>query len=393
MTNDTLIKDLEKLGLSKNVAKVYSVLVESQEVRAGEVVKKLGMHRHLVYTALNELESKKLISRTQKAGVARFTLLHPRHLLDEVKKTEQVASHLIELVEQYKRKNTQEVIVYEGLDEILSVERRLYETISPTETYCLLGLGRIWFDGTIPSREIFELAAIQEARGFSIKAITNNLIPGEQLYAQKTKGRSEFKEVSGVASKDTEIGILSDRIFIRIYREPYTCIEIINTALAKDYRSYFDQLWNQEVQTYIGWDAVENLLLNELIPSIGPNDIECAQGAGYDMTDDKERFAKFWLSYNTKRIQRGMKRRLMMYEPYRELVEKEMSLAGDESRTITEMRYLPKEYNSPMETHIYNNKVALIVWQGTPVATVYNRPEMAVSMRNQFEMLWSIAKE
>jgi DNA-binding transcriptional regulator GbsR (MarR family) len=245
MTNETLLRDLEKIGLSRNVAKVYAVLIESQEMRAGEIVKKLGMHRHLVYTALDELESKKLISRTQKAGVARFTLLHPRHLLDEVKKTEQVAVHLIELVEQHKRKNTQEVIVYEGLDEILSVERRLYESISPTDTYCLLGLGRIWFDGTVSSQEIFELAAIQEARGFSIQAITNKLVPGEHLYAQKTKGRSEFKEMPGVASKDTEIGILSDRIFIRIYREPYTCIEIINTALAVDYRSYFDQLWNQ----------------------------------------------------------------------------------------------------------------------------------------------------
>jgi sugar-specific transcriptional regulator TrmB len=673
MTEKTILKDLQDLGFTKNLAKVYLALFELGEGKAGEIVKKTGMHRHLVYTALSELEQKKLISRTVEQGIMRFYPLNPDFLLSEVRKKEELASVVIDKLKWRRDWTHQQVIVYETREEIAKVEYRLHDMMQSGETQYYLGLSSGWYE-LFDSETIEKIANLQKKRGFFIKGIGHSMIPDEFRYQQLTAPLTEWRYLSGVGSRDTEVTILKDRIFIKIFVAPYTGIEIINERLASDYRKYFETLWNQqtrslfgsvgarefleetlqekdvywiggngaiehyhndvwqwykeeriaqqvywhdlvdpemmlsgvidttsiandpyyeskvlppsvasphviciygnkvanivwkensvititedidvaagykkyfdylwnqkvhtytgwdelealyfsellndintgdveyviganigdtptgqlrsmdfftrfntarkarggnmqalvyqrdlphiyqqcidsgdiaagtaqvkslqdkywsplvvdifsnkvvilmmkeeptatvytdvdiiagfkkqfdahweqEVQTYVGWDAIEHLLLHELIPGMGPDDIEYAQGAGYDMTDDKERFASFWLSYNTKRVQRGMKRRLMMYEPYRELVENEMSLAGDESRTITEMRYLPKEYNSPMETHIYNNKVALIVWQGTPVATVYNRPEMAVSMRNQFEMLWNIASK
>lgn len=392
MTENTILKDLQYLGFTKNLAKVYLALFELGEGRAGEIVKKTGMHRHLVYTALNELEQKKLVSRTVEHGIMRFYPLNPDFLLSEVRRKEELAALVISELKGRRDWVNQQVIVYETKEEIVKVEYRLHDMMRPGETQYYLGLSDGWYE-LFDKEGIKDIAKLQKQRGFFIKGLGSSMTQNETDYQQLTVGLTEWRCLPGVGSKDTEITILRDRIFIKIFVAPYTGIEIINERLASDYKKYFDYLWDQEVVTYTGWDAVENLLLNELIPSMGPDDIECAQGAGYDMTDDKDRFAKFWLSYNTKRVQRGMKRRLLMYEPYRELVEQEMSLAGDTSRLITEMRYLPKEYNSPMETHIYNNKVALILWQGTPVATVYNRPEMAVSMRNQFELLWSIAKE
>jgi hypothetical protein len=392
MTENSLLKDLQTLGFTKNLAKVYLALFELGEGKAGEIVKKTGMHRHIVYTALTELEQKKLVSRTTENGVMRFHPLNPDFLLSEVRRKEELAGLVISELKGRRDWVNQQVIVYESKEEIAKVEYRLHDMMRPGETQYYLGLSNGWYE-LFDKEGIEDIVKMQKQKRFYIKGLGSSLTQNEMNYQQLASGLTEWRCLPGVGSKDTEITILRDRIFIKIFVAPYTGIEIINERLASDYKKYFDYLWDQEVVTYTGWDAVENLLLNELIPSMGPDDIEFAQGAGYDMTDDKERFARFWLSYNTARVKRGMKRRLMMYEPYRELLEQEMTLAGDVSRVITEMRYLPKEYNSPMETHIYNNKVALILWQGTPVATVYNRPEMAVSMRNQFEMLWSIAKE
>jgi sugar-specific transcriptional regulator TrmB len=393
MTINTIQKDLQTLGFTKNVSKVYLALVELGETKAGAIVKKTGMHRHLVYTALDELEEKKLVSRIQKGGVARFVPLSPEALLISVQQTQELATSIITNIQKLQtHTNTQKVIIYESLQDMAAAEMKLYDLMQPEETQYILGLSSKWFD-LLGKERVQQLAHVQNEKKFYIKGIGSYLTEHEQLYVAETNELTHFKMIPGVGSNDTEVNILQDRILIKVFVEPYTCVEIINSKLAQDYRKYFETLWNQEVQTYVGWDAVENLLSNDLMTTMGPEDIEYAQGTGYDIADDKERFAAFWLSYNKKRITHGIKRRLMMYEPYRELVENEMSLAGDESRTITEMRYLPKEYNSPMETHIYNNKVVLIVWQGTPVATVYNRPEMAISMRNQFEMLWGVATE
>ena len=92
MTENSLLKDLQILGFTKNLAKVYLVLFELGEGKAGEIVKKTGMHRHIVYTALTELEQKKLVSRTTENGVMRFHPLNPDFLLSEVQRKEDLAA-------------------------------------------------------------------------------------------------------------------------------------------------------------------------------------------------------------------------------------------------------------------------------------------------------------
>lgn len=538
MTKSTLQKDLQMLGFTKNLAAVYLALVELGETKAGEIVKKTGLHRHLVYTALDTLEDKKLLSRTVKKGVQRFSPLNAHHLLEEVRRTEELAHHVINTIDSLKKKASQEVIVYEGIDEIVALERRTFTSLSKGMVYRYLGLANAWFDGTIKDGEIFELAEIQKQKGFSSKGITNKLLPGEVEFANVVEGLFEFKEIPHVTSKDVEIGILADRLIIRIFKEPYTGIEIVNKQLASEYNAYFDYLWNQEVVTYRGWDGLEQLYFHELLtdlkrgdtefviganlgdtsevrnkamdffarfnnarrvkganiqalffekdrehaknqflesgditagtaeikylqnkywspvgidifpkkaiilrmgeePSatvytdssivegfkkqfdshweqevqtyvgwdqirylmfdtIFPNfegNTEYAQGAGYDIAEDTGAFEAFWLEYNSRRIELGINRHVLMYEQYREQFEQEITDAGDPKHRLTHMRFLPKEFNSPMEIHIYGDTVVLIAWQGIPTATVYSRSEMAKGFKNQFDMLWNIAKE
>jgi len=79
----TLYSDLQTLGLTANQAQVYLTLARAGELKAGEVIKKTGLHRNLVYTALQELIEKKLVSSSKFKNVAVYKTLAPARLLRE----------------------------------------------------------------------------------------------------------------------------------------------------------------------------------------------------------------------------------------------------------------------------------------------------------------------
>ena len=60
---------------------------------------------------------------------------------------------------------------------------------------------------------------------------------------------------------------------------------------------------------------------------------------------------------------------------------------------LSEIRYLPQKYASPVAVNIYGNKVAIILWAKDPIAIVINEEEIADSYRNYFALMWRIAKK
>jgi len=56
-------------------------------------------------------------------------------------------------------------------------------------------------------------------------------------------------------------------------------------------------------------------------------------------------------------------------------------------------RFIPDEYSAPITTFIYDNKIAVIIWSETPVATVISSKDVAKSYRSYFELLWKQSKD
>ena len=58
-----------------------------------------------------------------------------------------------------------------------------------------------------------------------------------------------------------------------------------------------------------------------------------------------------------------------------------------------EIRFLPKEYNYPTATIVYDNKVAFFVFAEYPTAFLIESKEVADSFKSYFELLWKLSKE
>ncbi|MBI4450383.1 BlaI/MecI/CopY family transcriptional regulator [Candidatus Woesearchaeota archaeon] len=60
---------------------------------------------------------------------------------------------------------------------------------------------------------------------------------------------------------------------------------------------------------------------------------------------------------------------------------------------LAEVRYLSKEFATPVSTNIYGDNVAIIQWSHEPVAILIKNKDIAQAYRNYFSLLWKMAKE
>ena len=67
---------------------------------------------------------------------------------------------------------------------------------------------------------------------------------------------------------------------------------------------------------------------------------------------------------------------------------------GKHKIPLSEIKYLPEKYSSPLAVNIYRDKVAIILWsQENPIAIVIKNPEISEGYKKHFDLLWKVAKK
>jgi len=61
---------------------------------------------------------------------------------------------------------------------------------------------------------------------------------------------------------------------------------------------------------------------------------------------------------------------------------------------LSEIKYLPEKYSSPLAINIYGDKVAIILWnKEKPLAIIIKNSLIAEGYRKHFELMWRVAKK
>lgn len=237
--------NLTKVGLTDNQATVYLALARVGEAKAGALIKKTGMHRNIIYTALEELREKGLVAVSRVKGIAVYKMLPASRLLADAQERERAAKRAVEELQLLSRKsNDQEIIVYEGIDEFRRHVLRSYSLAKQGDMLRYLGTSAHWHTIAGPSIEA-ELIAIQKEKKLRARGLAGERFPAILHYLKQTKGLTEIRINPLISSDTNNIEILNDRVCIQSFVEPYFVVEIVNEALAKNYQNYFDFLWSQ----------------------------------------------------------------------------------------------------------------------------------------------------
>ena len=97
----------------------------------------------------------------------------------------------------------------------------------------------------------------------------------------------------------------------------------------------------------------------------------------------KEILGNYFDQFQREKRQKGIKARL--------LIDKSLKGSDYVKSIYGEIRFLPKEYNYPTATFVYDDKVAFFVFTEYPSAFLIESKEVASSFKSYFELLWNKA--
>ncbi|MDO8642829.1 MAG: helix-turn-helix domain-containing protein [Candidatus Woesearchaeota archaeon] len=101
--------------------------------------------------------------------------------------------------------------------------------------------------------------------------------------------------------------------------------------------------------------------------------------------DVSERMKSFVVIYHERR----MRQKQWQYHLYNENAQERIAYLN--TLPCTRAAFLPKEYDSPATTNVYDNKVSFFIWADEPFGVIIDDERMAASYTNYFKLLWKFA--
>ncbi|MFH1053445.1 MAG: helix-turn-helix domain-containing protein [Candidatus Woesearchaeota archaeon] len=162
--------------------------------------------------------------------------------------------------------------------------------------------------------------------------------------------------------------------------------QIDNKTVAESYKTNFELLWNQDVTISKGWDSFLEKSI-DIIDELKKDESYDIIGAGYSSKELEEKFAKVYKKIHDKRIEKGIKTRLLFYQGNLPFIEKykEEFYKGKKA----EIKFLPYQTESPVEIIPHGNKTSLIIQEKEPTIITIDNEKITESFKEHFENLWN----
>lgn len=139
----------------------------------------------------------------------------------------------------------------------------------------------------------------------------------------------------------------------------------------------------QEVTVYYGIKGIRSVM-DKMLEELKPNREYFDFGVSGLFRDF---MGPYWDLWQKKKREYGIKSFVIFTE---ELKQKNPGLIKD---YFGQARFHPKEYSSITDTMIYRDTVLLLIWTAKPpIAVVIKNKDNAESYKNQFKLMWRLAK-
>ncbi len=159
--------------------------------------------------------------------------------------------------------------------------------------------------------------------------------------------------------------------FLDIIKEKESLIIPVISELSMKYNKTCEK---EETNFYKGKDGLRTVMEDQLnykeILIIGAN----------PKAGEVVQFYFKW--YNKTRMKKKIRLRIITHEKWFERMK------------LSEVRYFPQKYSSPLAINIYGDKTAIILWSKTsPLAIVIKNKEVTEGYRNYFELMWKAGRK
>ena len=140
---------LQEIGLTSGQTKTYLALLKLGSVSTGPLAKESQVSRSKLYSILDKLEKKGLVSHIEKSGVIYFQAVEPGKIKDylhqkeeDLKQLQDKFEHFLPQLELYQQDagKVENVMVYSGFKGIRTAHEHLYLKLKRNDVYYSLGI-------------------------------------------------------------------------------------------------------------------------------------------------------------------------------------------------------------------------------------------------------------
>lgn len=233
-----LLKDkLLHLGFTPNQASVYVALLEQGQAKIGPLAEQTGLHRYIVYQALQDLLARKLVVKLSKRGVAYYSAADPEPLVHEFGRKEKLAADTAHEIRSQGRTSPAEALVLTGRQGIVD----LYEMMLQTgEDIYLIGA-----NFTIVGRYRDSMQEM-ERRVKARQTKYHILVQAGAAVAPPRGIKMAIRHLPrSFAPSPHVIWVTGDIVANVLWEQPELIFVIKNKKIADSYRQYFRVLWSR----------------------------------------------------------------------------------------------------------------------------------------------------
>ncbi len=379
---DTTI--LENIGLTKSEIRVYFTLLELGSSTTGKIIEKSNVASSKIYEILDKLIQKGLVNYILKGKIKSFEASDPdriiRYIEDKKKQLELQENEIKNIIPQLILKKKlaevkQDAKIYRGFKGLETAFYDALNSMSKEDIFYVYGIPKR-SDET--NRFFVKWNKERAKKGIKSKQLFNEEAKGELQTLTKNNPLSEIKYLQENLLMPAAVNIFKNRIIIfpsETEKQPILIV-IDNKEVAESFIQQFDILWNQQTRVYTGLQGPK-IVFREMLDV---NKEILAFGIDNEILYKKifEELKKLINHLNSKNIPE----RLLFNKRF-----KEHPVAR-----LAKVKYLSKEYFSPLHVEIYGKKVAIIDWNEPITTIIIDKKEIAESYRKYFNLLWNIAK-
>jgi len=228
---------LIEIGLNKNEAKIYLVLLKLGSSQAGKISKESQINRTTVYDTLNRLIEKGVVKYSLSANKKVFSATDPRKILKQLKdKQKSFESILPELTKLFSSSKQEESEIYRGRKGIKSI----LQDILNYKEYVAFGSSGKFME---IMKHDFELFQRQKKK---LKINSRIILANSAKNTEQVKiAHSNFKFITDEYISPTTTFVYGENVAIVVWSENPIATLIKSKDVAKSYRNYFNLLWKQ----------------------------------------------------------------------------------------------------------------------------------------------------
>ncbi len=247
-SNDIL--KFKELGFSENDAAVYLALCELKIATANPLITKTGLHQSLVYTSLEHLVARKLVSKSENKGKRSFSIVSPDALVEEFSEKQNIAKDLAAEIRGKIIADGQEITIHHGNEEYLSLLTSLLKQMPKGDLKYVMGTGGESFMRETMRPMWKKYHKVAKEGGVSIKMLGYENQKNSFQKEAEAEGIYDMRWLSNDLENPAgihiypKLGVVLNVIYSNTH-QPVTAIKIKDKNLVEGYLNLFTNLWQQ----------------------------------------------------------------------------------------------------------------------------------------------------